>query len=148
MNVDAVVLTVHLVATLFMTGLVWFVQLVHYPLFLSVPREAFPAYAKEHAARTVWIVVPLMLAEAASAGALLFMTPEGGHRTASIAGASFLGVVWLSTAALQAPAHRRLSRGFDAREIRRLVAGNWIRTAAWTARVPVAVYLALAGALW
>jgi hypothetical protein len=36
--------------------------------------------------------------------------------------------------ALQVPAHGVLAEGFDADAHRRLVASNWIRTIAWTAR--------------
>ncbi|HEX2205610.1 MAG TPA: hypothetical protein VHG91_20025 [Longimicrobium sp.] len=43
-------------------------------------------------------------------------------------------MVWLSTALLQVPMHGRLERGFDAAAHRRLVATNWVRTVAWTAR--------------
>ena len=52
-----------------------------------------------------------------------------------------LGIIWLSTFALQAPAHRRLLAGFDEGVHRRLVRTNWIRTAGWLARVPLAVVL-------
>ena len=52
-------------------------------------------------------------------------------------------VIWLSTAILQVPLHRKLELGgYDARVIRRLVATNWLRTLAWSARA-VLVLLAL-----
>ena len=35
------VLLVHLLATAFMTGLIWFVQLVHYPLMKEVAATGF-----------------------------------------------------------------------------------------------------------
>jgi hypothetical protein len=37
-------LLVHGFATLYMTGLIWFVQLVHYPLFAQVGRHAHLSY--------------------------------------------------------------------------------------------------------
>jgi hypothetical protein len=43
-------------------------------------------------------------------------------------------VIWLSTALLQVPRHRALEAGFDPAAHRALVATNWIRTVAWTAR--------------
>ena len=43
-------------------------------------------------------------------------------------------LIWISTAALQAPCHQTLSQGFDAAVDRRLTTTNWIRTAAWTIR--------------
>jgi len=56
-------------------------------------------------------------------------------------GLALVAVAWISTAALQAPAHGRLVEGFDADVHRRLVGTNWIRTVAWLARVPVALVL-------
>ena len=45
---------------------------------------------------------------------------------------------------LQVPCHSRLAQGFDEPTWRRLVATNWIRTVAWSARMPLALML-LAG---
>jgi hypothetical protein len=42
-------------------------------------------------------------------------------------------VILVSTVLWQAPAHRKLAKGFDASVHRTLVRTNWIRTAAWTA---------------
>jgi len=41
-------------------------------------------------------------------------------------------VVWLSTFLLQVPIHNRLKAGKEDKRIQRLVATNWIRTAAWS----------------
>ena len=46
------VFVVHLVATCWMAGLIWLVQVVHYPLFAHVGAEAFPAF---HALHVRWI---------------------------------------------------------------------------------------------
>jgi hypothetical protein len=51
-----------------------------------------------------------------------------------IVGAALIAVVWLSTAFVQVPYHRRLEQGFDAAAARALATSNWIRTFAWTAR--------------
>ena len=51
-----------------------------------------------------------------------------------------VGLVLLNlatTALVQVPLHRRLSAGWDDRAIRTLVASNWVRTAAWTARAVI-----------
>ena len=64
-------LIAQLVSTLFMTGLIWCVQLVHYPLFARVGEGTFSAYEQDHQRRITWIVMPVMLVELAS-GVLLF----------------------------------------------------------------------------
>jgi hypothetical protein len=60
--------------------------------------------------------------------------------------AALLAVLWVSTFGLQMPAHRALAEGYDERLVSRLVAGNWIRTAAWTARAVLLVALLAVGA--
>ena len=66
------VLTLHAVATISMVGVIWYVQLVHYPLMALVGNGNFPKFESEHQRRTTWVVAPLMLTEAATAVTLLF----------------------------------------------------------------------------
>lgn len=132
---------VHLVSTVFMAGLIVFVQIVHYPLMAGVGEDGFVAYERAHTVRTGWVVVPPMVMELATAVWLAAIPPAPELRGAAYAGLALVGVVWISTATLQAPAHGRLVHGFDAAVHRRLVVTNWIRTVAWLARVPVALAL-------
>jgi len=131
------ILLIHAASTLAMAGLIWFVQIVHYPLMGAVGSREFVAYEQAHTRRTTWVVGPLMLAEAVTAGMLALARPG----TLTLAGAALLAVIWLSTAALQVPLHRRLSSGRSDAAIASLVRGNWIRTAAWTARAAIALAL-------
>jgi hypothetical protein len=130
-------LLLHAAATLFMTGLIWFVQIVHYPLFASVGRADFAAYEREHTRRTTLVVGPVMLVEALAAIALLAARPS----PAAWSGLGLLAVIWISTAFLQVPQHNILGFGFDPAAHARLVQTNWLRTAAWTARALLALGL-------
>ena len=125
----------HSVSTIAMCAIIWFVQLVHYPLFARVGSDSFRAYEAEHVRRITWIVAPLMLIELASSAWLVFDDPN----TAKIAGLALVGVIWASTLLLQVPLHSRLSKGFDAKLARRLVRSNWVRTLAWSARLGLVV---------
>ncbi len=129
-------LPLQVLSTLAMFGLIWFVQVVHYPLFLQVGVENFPAYEAAHADRTTYVVAPLMLIELATAGLLLLPGLRPGMISAwqAWAGAALVGVIWLSTAFLQVPLHNQLHAGYSADVIGKLVATNWIRTIAWSAR--------------
>jgi len=125
-------------ATLAMVGVIWIIQLVHYPLFAAVGPESFPAYAAAHGQRIAWVVIPLMLVEAGGA-ATLALAPPDGLADALPAVERWLGLalvlaIWGSTAFLQVPEHGRLASGFDAAAHRFLVGSNWLRTIAWTAR--------------
>lgn len=131
------VLLLHLVVTAFLCGLIWVVQLVHYPLFDRVDRAGFAAFEAEHARRITWIVAPAMGLEALTALWLLVQAWRGGaviEFPMAAANLLMIGLVWLSTATMQVPAHATLSGGFDADAHRTLVVSNWIRTILWTAR--------------
>ena len=71
------VLLLHLAATLFMVGVIWFVQVVHYPLLARVGTSGFEAYEQAHTRRTGWVVAPPMLAELVTAVLLLWVRPAG-----------------------------------------------------------------------
>jgi hypothetical protein len=130
-------LLLHAAATLYMTGVIWFVQAVHYPLFSRVGQPGFAEYEREHVRRTGRVVAGPMLAELSLAVAVVRVV---GGPLAWI-GMALVGVIWMSTWLWQVPAHRRLDAGFDAAAHRRLTRTNWVRAAAWTARSAVALAL-------
>jgi hypothetical protein len=127
-------LILHAASSWMMVGVIWFVQVVHYPLMSRADRVRFPEFAAAHSRRTTWIVAPPMLIEAATAAILAFRPPPGVPAFSAWFGLGLVGIIWVSTAALQVPRHRDLADGFDPRAHRRLVATNWIRTLAWTGR--------------
>ena len=133
-------------ATFAMTGLIWFVQVVHYPLFRAVGAPGYAAYQAEHMRLTTLVVGPLMLLEAATALWLLLDRPAFVSPARAWTGLALLAVAWLVTAFLSVPRHEALRHGFDPSAHAALVATNWIRTAAWTAR-SVLLLLALRSAL-
>lgn len=129
----------HAFATLAMVGLIWFVQVVHYPLFARVGAESYTAYQTAHMSRTSLVVGPLMLTELAAAVLIFFSS--WAPRPIAIAGLILLAVAWLSTFLLQVPRHATLERGFDPCAAASLVSTNWIRTVAWTARGVLALLM-------
>jgi len=131
---SAIVLTVHLLATAAMVGLIWFVQIVHYPLFAAVGVDRFADYAEAHQRRTSYVVGLPMAAEGATALWLAIDPPPGVDRVWALVGLGVLGVVLGSTVLLQVPEHSVLASGYDAARVRRLVATNWIRTVGWSVR--------------
>ena len=128
------IVAAHLFATFAMTGIIWFVQIVHYPMLARLPQENFAALEREHCDRTGFVVAPPMLVEAFTLVWLLF---RGFHSPLFLFTAALLGVVWISTFTLQVPAHRALLQGWNEPAHRRLVFTNWIRTTAWTLRAVI-----------
>ena len=136
-----VLLALHALPTIMMAGLIWFVQLVHYPLFLLVGASDFVRYEREHTRRVTWIAAPLMGLEATIAVALVILVDGATMRLLAIAGLLLVAVIWASTAFMQAPCHRKLSVGWEASAARRLIATNWLRTLSWTARACLAIVM-------
>ncbi len=137
----SLILLGHLAVTLAMVGVAWFVQVVHYPLFARIDATSFPGYERGHTARTRWIVGPLMVAELASGALVAWLVPS----VSSGLGLGLIAAIGISTFFFLVPEHDRLGRGCDPAALRRLVRGNWFRTAAWSLRA-VMVFGLAAGA--
>lgn len=131
---ETALLVAHWVCNLLMTGLIWFVQVVHYPLMAKVGKESFSLYSQLHQRKTTLVVAGPMLLEAATAAALFGLHPTLLLSPYFAVATGLLLVVWISTAFLQVPLHGKLANGFDESIISKLVLTNWIRTIAWTVR--------------
>ena len=122
---------VHLLASLYMFGLIWFVQIVHYPLMGKVGSASFVKYERAHTRFTTWVTAPQMLLELGTGIWLLVLSPDNWVWWAN--GAGLLGL-WGSTFFIQVPLHNALSQSFDEVHHKQLVKSNWIRTVIWTLR--------------
>ena len=144
---------VHALATCFLAGLIWTIQIVHYPLFAWVPPRAFTGqdttdlpqtgtknhgYEREHIRRITAIVGPAMLLEMVTAAALAYLAPPE-LRVPAIAALLALFAIWISTATTQGPLHMKIAENADRALIRKLVNTNWLRTVLWSARAVVAI---------
>lgn len=129
---EVLIRDLHLLATYAMTGLIWFVQVNHYPLMAYADPQRYAEFHQKHTALTSFVVIPFMFTEIIT-GAWLFAY---GSQSSLAYEYSFylLLVIWVSTFSLQVPAHNKLVNGFDAQVHRKLVRSNWIRTLGWSAR--------------
>ena len=141
MNWPLSILLANAVSTLFMVGLIWMVQIVHYPLFDDVGPQQYASYQQRHQANITYIVAPMMLIELVTAFLLLGYPSEGVNKPLVFIGIALVFVIWMSTAFIQIPCHSKLAQGFDPAAYRRLVNSNWIRTIAWTARGVVVTWM-------
>lgn len=129
--------TTHIVSTILMAGIAWFIQIVHYPLFAKVGKEYFQEYIKGHSFFTTFVVTPIMLTELSTGGILLFRHPE---ENAFLIGFIFLAVIWFTTFILQVPRQNTLGRGFNQTAFEELIFASCIRTSMWTIRMVVFVF--------
>jgi hypothetical protein len=129
----------HLVGSLTMVGIIWTVQIVHYPLMALVGPERFTTYEAAHAPRMTTVVLLPWTVQGVTAIWLLVAPPAGVPAALILATAVTALVPVAVTVLASIPAHTRLAAGFDADVHARLVGTNWIRTLAWTAHAVLAV---------
>ncbi len=120
-----------LASTLFMSGVIAFVQVVHYPLFGEVEAASFRAYHAAHVRRTTYVVIVPMVVELVTSLVLVVSPPPGSGRPSAGLGLAAVAVTWLATAMLSVPLHDRLAGGFDRDAHRTLVSTNGVRLVAW-----------------
>lgn len=141
MTATDVILIAQAIASAAMCGVIWFVQLSHYPSFDLVGGDG-RAYARANQRGTAGVVVPFMLVEAMMAALVAWSPPPGVPRFAAFAGLALVAATSLSTAVVQMPLHARLARdGHDATTIAALVRSNWLRTILWSLRAVLAVWM-------
>lgn len=123
--------TLQIFCTVFMVGLIWFVQVVHYPLFKVVGDSS--NYFREHQKRTSWVVLPVMLLELVCAAFLLY------YRGIPVDQLGFVlvAVIWISTLFFQIPCHQKLLTSYSEKVVLRLVRTNWVRTLGWSIRAVI-----------
>ena len=128
-------------ASCFLTGLIWIVQVVHYPLMSRVGADRFAEYERLHASWITPVVGPAMLLEAALAAWLLMQPPAGIPGWSTKVGLALVALIWGVTFFVSVPCHAQLAAGFDAAAHDRLVSTNWIRTIGWTARAALSLWM-------
>lgn len=126
------VLVAQTVATLWLAGMIWTVQVVHYPLFAQVGTDGFAAYQAAHSGRISLLLLGPWALQGVTTAWVLLRRPDGVPlwlvAVASVAAATTV----LVTVLVSVPAHGVLGGGFDVASHARLVRTNWWRTAAWT----------------
>jgi hypothetical protein len=128
---DQGLVSANAVLALLLSGLIWTVQLVHYPLFALVGQGEWPRFHRAHGWRVTLLVGWLMPLELVAS---LALAATGSPRWFVVLQLMLVVVIWLVTALAAVPLHRRLEQRHDPVAIAQLVGWNWIRTAAWTGR--------------
>ncbi len=139
--------------TLFLTGLIWTIQIVHYPSFLDVPISELQIFHKNHTNRISLLVIPLMTLELVVSIVLLFSCLF--EQLESVLGSNselmqdrvdyihavgfwvwlnliIVVLLWGSTFFISVPIHNELSQGVSEPTIQKLIRTNWVRTILWS----------------
>ena len=119
----------------YLTGVIWVVQLVTYPALMLVGKPEFIRYHAAHTRGMGWAVGAPMVLELGLASWLAWAAyPTWGAGRALGQLALVLGI-WAITFLVSVPFHNRLeAEGYNYIALDGLTRTNWLRTLAWTAR--------------
>ncbi len=131
----------HFFVTSFLTGLIWVIQVVHYPSFKWIDQSDYVSYAVFHTHRITYVVAPFMLAELFLTLRMFFLKGIPSSLMWSAVGLTV--IIWASTFFIQVPLHGVLASHKDLSAIDKLVSSNWIRTVAWTLKTTVLGWIVL-----
>ncbi len=117
-------------STYFMMGLIWLIQLVHYPSYRYIGEKEFFSFQQFHVQTITLIVGPVMILELMSLVFLLIQN-WGIHLWWQF----FMTLgIWISTIVFSIPCHEQLKTKKDFHLIKRLIQTNWPRTILWTGK--------------
>jgi len=128
---------VHFLSTSLMVGIIWVIQLLHYPTFHFIKESDYVKFQHFHMQRISFIVVPVMILELLSAFILVYYIPSNLLTLCLI----ILLVIWLITFVFFTKLHQSLLDGYDKKIVDKLVRINWSRTVLWSLRLIILIYI-------
>ena len=119
---------INLLVSGILAGLIWIIQLVHYPAFLFIDPLQFFAFHEHHTHFMGIIAAPLMLGE------LVLSLYLAVNNRKFIIPLILVILIWISTFYIQVPLHGQLENEVQVETINKLIDTNWIRTFLWTCK--------------
>ena len=128
---------IHFLSTSLMVGIIWVIQLLHYPTFHFIKESDYVEFQHFHMQRISFIVVPVMIIELLSG----FMLVYYFRSNLFILCLTILLVIWLITFVFFTKLHQSLLDGYDKIIVDKLVQINWSRTVLWSLRLIILIYI-------
>ncbi len=125
------ILFIHACVTFLLTGLIWVIQLVHYPMFQFLGPQTYSRAMTFHQHRISILVVPLMLFELLS-GVYLAHTQWASLARFHGINIALIVIIWVHTFGIMVPFHKRISIQPNQSLLQKTLRHHWIRTFAWT----------------
>ena len=70
------IIVIHFISTSLMVGVIWIIQLLHYPAFHFIDKANYSAFQDFHMNRVSFIVVPTMITEFVSGVLVVLILPK------------------------------------------------------------------------
>ena len=128
---------IHFLSTSLMVGIIWVIQLLHYPAFNFIKESDYVEFQHFHMQRISFIVVPVMILELFSAFMLVYYLRSNLLILCLI----ILLFIWLITFVFFTKLHQSLLDGYDKKIVDKLVKINWSRTVLWSLRLIILIYI-------
>ena len=128
---------IHFLSTSLMVGIIWVIQLLHYPTFHFIKQSDYVEFQHFHMQRISFIVVPVMITELLSG----FMLVYYFRSNLLIFCLIILLVIWSITFVFFTKLHQSLLGGYDKIIVDKLVQINWSRTVLWSLRLIILIYI-------
>lgn len=145
MNLFIISFILNIFSCAFMTGVIWLVQVVNYPLYRHVSVENFTQYQTEHIRSITGVVGPVMIIELfTSLGVISFLPVDFTKQNILyplLINFALVVLIWLATVSYSVPIHQALKENWDEKLYTKLLATNWTRTIAWTLRLLLLAYI-------
>lgn len=132
---------IHAAATWWLVGLIWTIQIVHYPSFDLVEPTRYSEFQQKHSEMMGWLISVPWLVEGICVLAIFLLAPDRTTRVIATLGGILELVIIAVTITKSVPAHEALSNGFVQQAHEDLVSTNWWRTIGWTLRGGLALVL-------
>jgi hypothetical protein len=123
---SSALLIAHAALTFGMTGIIWFVHLVHYPVMQSIETRDVSRFESLHWQKTMPLTVAMLVLELASGLALLVWSPPGVSTLQIVLGLVLIAAIWATTWVVCVPQHACLKGAYSSRAFRLLNAGESI----------------------
>ena len=128
----------HFTSTSIMVGVIWVIQLVHYPSFKYVKDSDYIIFQKKHMSNISYIVFPVMITELITSLLIFFSGEKSFFFMLSLI---CLSMIWVITGVLFTKFHSILQTGKDLKMIEKMIKANWIRTLLWTLRIIMILFV-------
>ena len=128
---------IHFLSTSLMVGIIWVIQLLHYPTFHFIEQSDYVEFQHFHMQRISFIVVPVMIIELLSG----FMLVYYFRSNLLILCLIILLVIWSITFVFFTKLHQSLLGGYDKIIVDKLVQINWSRTVLWSLKLIILIYI-------
>ena len=134
-----IITIIQIAVSFYLTGLIWTVQLVHYPAFKFVSPDNFIAFHRHHSSKmTAVVMIPMLL----EIGTLVYLCIKPSELVFLwYILLAMVVIIWAVTFLISVPCHNQLGNGKDETVIDRLIRTNWFRTILWSIKSIVLCYL-------